>query len=353
MALRLPRLRINRTWLMLFVAVLLGLAATWLMMQYLKGREQRMAAELSLKAKGGPATKVVVATRDLPRGTVISSSMMAGREISSDLVYSETITVDMFDKFEGAKLVRAVERGRPLRTSDMEEKGKDFSDTLGPGLRAITVETDELNSIAQMVKPGNMVDLYLILPDTKDLSGNNQQIVLFMQRVKVIATGQRVSKGEPVSQPGMPQGVVRYGNLTFEVTPDTAARIALAQQLGKIRAVLRPEPDDGVVKLGRINTKNLLRKTTFLKEDPLVDPVERDEAAVEYIIGGRGASGVGNTITVNVPGLAPGTAAGASPGVPGQAVPGAPAGPAMGVPAGIPPAAAQYFPAVPLPPAQK
>jgi hypothetical protein len=149
----------------------------------------------------------------------------------------------------------------------------------------------------------------------------------------------------------MPQGVVRYSNLTFEVTPDTAARIALAQQLGKIRSELRREPDDGVVKLGRINTKNLLRKTTFLKEDVGVDPVERDEAAVEYIIGGRGGGGVGNTITVNVPGLAPGTAAGAPPAMPGA--PGAPGAPAMGVPAGIPPAAAQYFPAVPLPPAQK
>jgi pilus assembly protein CpaB len=353
MALRLPHLRINRTWLMLFLAIGLGLAATWLTLQYLKIREQRMAEDLAARGKGGPGIRVVVPTRDLQRGMAVTQAVVAGREIASDLVYAETITVDMWDRFNGAKLIRNVQRGRPLRLSDLQEEIKDFSRFLENGQRAITIETDEVNSIAQLVKPGNLMDLFLIIADPTDPTASVQQIVLMMQRLKVIATGQRVRGSfEEAPPPGGPQQPgVRYATFTFEVTPEQAARIALAQSLGKFRAVLRNEPDEEVVKLGRINSRNLLKKVAMADT-----PEERDESQVEYIIGGRGQGGVGSTINVNVPGLTPGVAGasgvpgapGALPGVPGG-VPGA-GGPVMGGPPSVPAMAQPYFPLVPQPP---
>lgn len=338
MALRLPRLRINRTWLMLGLAILLGLAATWLTTQYLKVREQRMAADLQAKTKTGPGVKVVVPIKDLQKGQVVAREVVAGREIAADLVYAETVTVDQFEKIEGAKLLRNIERGRPIRLSDVEEKGKDFSDMLGDGMRAITIDIDEVNSIAQMVKPGNLVDLYLLTPDLSDLSTpNNQQVVLFMQRVKVIATGQVVRKDAAPTQPGAPP-VVRYSNLTFEVTPDQAARIALAQQLGKFRAALRKVPDEEVVRLARINTRNLLKKNLTFDE-----PADQAEVGIEYIIGGKGQAGVANTMTVNIPGLSqPPGAAAAAPGAPAGAPVAPPASPGT-VTVPVPASAQQYF----------
>lgn len=338
MALRLDR--INKTWLMLFVAIVMALAAAWLTKKYLEVREQRMQEELASKAEGGPTARVVVPVKNLPGGASVSGDMVAARSIPADLVSSDMITPDTFDKHDGARLLRDVERGHPLRTSDLEEKGKDFSDLIDAGSRAITIDIDELNSIAQMVRPGNLVDLFLIMPDLSNLDGNNQQITLFMQRVKVIATGQTVRKGEAFTapQPGIPQGMVRYSNLTFEVSPDQAARIALAQQLGRIRAVLRKEPDEEIVRLGKINTKNLLKKGYVLD-----GPEEADGDAVEYIIGGKGGGGVGNTITVNVPGLAPPAP---GPGVPATASSAAPAS----LPANIPAAAQQYLQAAPAAP---
>jgi pilus assembly protein CpaB len=346
MAIRLPRLRINRTWAMLFLAIGLGLLATWLTLQYLKIRESRIAADFAARSKGGPGVKVVVPTRDLQRGMAVGAGVVAAREIPSDLVYQETITLDIWDKFEGSRLIRSVERGRPLRLSDLQEQVKDFSKFLENGQRAITVETDEVNSIAQLVRPGNLMDLFLILPDPTDPGATSQQIVLLMQRLKVIATGQRVrgamDEAPPGAQPGAPQAGARYATFTFEVSPEEAARIALAQSLGKFRAVLRNEPDMEVVKLGRINSRNLLKKIALAPEGP----EERDASEIEYIIGGR-SQGIGNTINVSVPGLG-GGAPGAMPGQPGAPVA---AGPVMGVPAAVPQSVQPYFPAVPQPPA--
>lgn len=336
MALRLDR--INRTWLMLFVAIIMALAAAWLTKQYLDVREKRIQEELAQKSKAGPMAKVVVPVKSLQGGSTITGDIVAGRSIPADLLSQDMITPDVFEKYDGAKLLRNVERGLPLRTTDIEEKGKDFSTLLETGSRAITIDIDELNSIAQMVRPGNLVDLFLIMPDAADLSGNNQQITLLMQRVKVIATGQTVRKSEAFTapQPGVPQGVVRYSNLTFEVSPDQAARIALAQQLGRIRAVLRKEPDGEIVRLGKINTKNLLKKG-YMVDTP--DDVNGGD--VQYIIGGKGGGGVGNTITVNVPGMAPPVPG--APGVPATAAPAA----APSLPSNIPPAALQYLQAAP------
>ena len=345
MALRLPRLRINRTWAMLFLAIGLGLLATWLTVQYLRIRESRIAADFEARSKGGPGVRVVVATRDLQRGTplVQSAGAVAGREIPADLVYAETITVDMWDKFDGARLIRNVQRGRPILLSDIQEQVKDFSQFLENGQRAITIETDEVNSIAQLVRPGNLMDLFLIMPDPTDPNATTQQIVLLMQRLKVIATGQRVRGSIMDAAPGSPNAAgTRYATFTFEVSPEDAARLALAQSLGKFRAVLRNEPDTEVVKLGRINSRNLLRKVAIADDAP----EERDPTQVEYIIGGRSSGGIGNTINVSVPGM------GGMPGVPGM--PGAPgqaaAGPVMGVPPTVPQSIQPYFPAVPQPP---
>ena len=74
MALRLDR--INRTWLMLFVAIIMALAAAWLTKQYLDVRERRIQEELADKAKGGPTAKVVVPRNNLPGGTPITGDMV-------------------------------------------------------------------------------------------------------------------------------------------------------------------------------------------------------------------------------------------------------------------------------------
>ena len=138
MALRLDR--INRTWIMLFVAIVMALAAAWLTKKYLEVREQRLQEELASKAGGGPTARVVVPVKNLMAGNAVSGDVVAARSIPADLVSSDMITPDTFDKHDGAKLLREVERGRPLRTSDIEEKGKDFSDLIDPGSRAITID---------------------------------------------------------------------------------------------------------------------------------------------------------------------------------------------------------------------
>jgi pilus assembly protein CpaB len=286
MALRLPRISINRTWLMLVVAVVLALLATLLTTQYLKNREQSMAAQLAAQAsQGGPKIAVVVPVRDLPVGTPLDPSLVAARNVAVDLVYPEAIKADDFDKVKGQSLIRAVYKGRPLLSTDLRPLYADFAGSLAPGTRAMTIDIDELNSISHMLQPGNLIDLMLVMK--RDDGG--QTVVPFMDKMKVLATGQKLIQdtGEDKAQPAASRRTASYTTVTLEVTPVQAARLTLAMDIGKMRAVLRNQSDNKSEDYS-VNAQNILDEVTEHTRN-IKSPLRRSLAggSVEYIIGGN------------------------------------------------------------------
>src|SRR5271167_2258646 len=92
--------RINRTWLLLIIALLLGGLASWLTAHYLKTREKAIEQQVIDKVRGGKTVSVVVPTQDLPRDTQVTANVVAGRDVPADLVYDNTILADNFDSIK-------------------------------------------------------------------------------------------------------------------------------------------------------------------------------------------------------------------------------------------------------------
>jgi len=311
--------RINKMWLLMGAAVVLGLLATWVTTQYLKTREARIEAEAKKRASGGTTVEVVVPRRNLPKGAVVDGNSMAAREVVADTIYDETILAADFGKVQGNKLVRPVEQGRPLRRSDLDVRAKEFAEALPEGKRAITIEIDEINSIAGMVRVGNRLDLMLIVSDNSEGGAGQQQVLSLLQKVKIIATGQVITRAAPVDGP-QPAAAQRYSNVTFEVTPEEGARIALAQTMGKIRAVLRSDEDQAIEPLAKVNTQTVMRGYSPAKKKKGGD-VDGEDVIVEYIIGGKGQGG-GVAPIQNISVNMPGAAAQAAPALPAGAIAG-------------------------------
>lgn len=320
-------------WLLFALAVVLGLAAAMLVSSYLKGREAYLLAEAANKVSGGPTTEVIAAGVNIDRGATLSTANLTKRAILADLVTDEMVLVNDFERVDGVKAVRSIQAGWPLRVADVIEKPKSIAESLEVGMRAITIDVDEINSMSQMVTPGNRVDLMLIVPDGSS-SSDGQRVVLVEQSVKVLATGQRVVS-DRVGASGAPQGrsgsqSERYSSFTFEVTPKTAARIALAQQMGKIRAVLRGSDDVTDVSLNDVTTNAMLSRPAASyagsggaafaastnqaggggRPSAQTGPVSSNSPAgaaqrfngVEYIIGGKGST---TPVNINIPSLFP------------------------------------------------
>jgi pilus assembly protein CpaB len=223
---------------------------------------------------------VVVPTSDLPKGFIIDETVVAARDIAADLVYQDAITIDDFDAINGLPLLRPVQKGRPLMRQDViDDSPKDFSHLLTKGMRAITIEIDEINSIAQMLKPGNFIDLHLIANEPDETQ--SQEVFPFLQHVKVIATGQTTV--ESVSRP-------------VNRNPELEG-IMLAQQTGRIRATLRPHDDMELASYGAVTTRSLLGSA---KKGGGAAPAT---VKVEYIVGGKAGAGAAPPININMPAM--------------------------------------------------
>ncbi|UUZ55955.1 RcpC/CpaB family pilus assembly protein [Massilia sp. H-1] len=129
-----------------------------------------MKAEIAAKGRANVVERVAVAvpTADVPVGTVVNQTNFVARKVEADLVYPDTVLAADFAALEGAKLARPVLRGRPLRLTDLVvPEVKDVSSILpAAGRRAMTIDIDNVNSIAQTLRPNNRIDLFLMTKST-------------------------------------------------------------------------------------------------------------------------------------------------------------------------------------------
>lgn len=247
---------LSNSWVLLFVAVCVAGGLTFLLYKYLNERETKLKAEIAAN-KVRTDIAVVVPARDLPAGTPLSSSDFVSREIQGDLVYDDMVRPENFDQYRASHLVKPVRRGLPLRAADIDAlHGRDFSDVLPAGQRAVTVEIDTVNSTALLLRPGNRVDVYWIgKAFHQDHTSDDRRVAqLMMADALVLATGQDLrprDAGEAAehdqananSSAMSRQEGMGYTTVTLQVPAEDVGRIALAQKIGGLRLILRNADD--------------------------------------------------------------------------------------------------------------
>jgi pilus assembly protein CpaB len=112
---------------------------------------------------------------------------------------------------------------------------------LGPGMRAITVPVNINAGVAGFVFPGDHIDL--VLTQSVEGGGDGQPLKVaetIIRNLRVLATDQRLTEKD---DEGKTQ-VRTFSNVTFEVTPKIAEKIAVAQSLGSLSMSLRSIADN-------------------------------------------------------------------------------------------------------------
>ena len=137
-------------------------------------------------------------------------------------------------KLLGTVVRYPVTAGQPLtRGSIVGPQDRGFlAAALGPGMRAVTVPVNTTSGVAGFVFPGDHVDLML----TQQVAGGGDGPALkvsetIVRNVRVLATDQRFTDKD---EDGKTQ-VRTFSNVTFEVTPRIAEKIAVAQSVGSCR----------------------------------------------------------------------------------------------------------------------
>lgn len=233
-------LAVYRNTALFLAALVCGGVAVFAGKSYL---DQQLDAERArLAPKPARTRDVIVARQDLSKGDVVSAQTMALRRIPEEFVSSSAVLPEQFDGFSGMRLAAPLRSGEQLVASAvLGGENLAFSHRVKPGIRALTIAVDEINSISGMLQPGDRIDLLFSARPPVEGAVRAQEpeaTVPLFQGLLVLATGRQVRAG--VDEGGAQRS---FSTVTVEVEPDHAQRLVVAQRAGKLTAVLR-NPDD-------------------------------------------------------------------------------------------------------------
>src|SRR4051794_18404358 len=203
------------------------------------GAPQAAAATVPM----GP--KVLVAKKALPVGTIIDADSFTFQPWPKELMQGAYYVEGQPDakNLAGTVVRYQITAGQPVtRGSLVGPQDRGFlAAALGAGMRAITVPVNVATGVAGFVFPGDHVDVVL----TQNVEGGGDGPALkvsetIIRNVRVLATDQRITDKDKDGK----TEVKTFSNVTFEVTPRIAEKLAVAQSLGTLSLSLRSIADN-------------------------------------------------------------------------------------------------------------
>lgn len=189
------------------------------------------------EASGGDRVQVLMATQDLPLGTVISQDMLGVWELPESYVENRHIPASDAQRIIGLRVSSAVASNESLLWSDLAntEQRRSLAGLVTSGMRAVSVRTDDTGSFGGLLRPGDRVDVLVTVERTR-----GHETATIAQNLLVLATGQDTG-GQPGARTQRSERSVRQ--VTLRASLEQAQRLQLAQEQGRIGLVLR-NPDD-------------------------------------------------------------------------------------------------------------
>ncbi len=218
----------KRTFLLLLIAVALGLTAAWLANDWILKRT------LSPAEASDDTQPVVVAALEIPLGHQIEGAHIKTVSMPRSVIPKGTFADPL--QVEGRIATQPLFPGEILLEGRVVEHlgGSTLSSIVNPKMRAVTVRVNDVIGVAGFLLPGNRVD---VLASRKE--NRRAMTRTLLQDVKVLAVDQTAStdKNEPV--------IVRA--VTLEMTPKEAEKLVGAREEGTIQLTLRNPGDDSLV----------------------------------------------------------------------------------------------------------
>ena len=263
----------------LVLAIALGAAAAAGVYMYVGSVQQsaqqtaRAAAQqANATAASASRARVVVAKTTLPASTVLTQDNVEVRDVASDAVQPNAATA--MNDVQGKALTVPVAASQQILTPFLANPDqpdiKKLADLVPAGKRAMSVTFTELNTAGGLVAPGDYVDVIGVF--NKNTLGKDESMLL-LQDILVLAVAQNTSvdqlprQGAPTSANGQSQAALPLparGNgstsvplpqptpasvpfapaqtrtVTLAVDPEAAERLALADDYGHLRYIVRP-----------------------------------------------------------------------------------------------------------------
>jgi pilus assembly protein CpaB len=243
--------------------------------------------EEEAKKKFGDEITVLVAKADINEMDTILDGMIEPRSVPRRFVEPSAVAFNTLVKEDsndyamevkriiGNVAIVPIKKGEQLSLNKITEPNMrtGLAPQVAPGKRAISITAGELESVGKLVKPGDRVDVIVVL-NTQVAPGNdstNGKVAkTFMQDAVILAVGRNITNNiaRKIESDGS-SGKTRikslndfdgYASVTLEVDPAQAQALAvvMADPMNKIYLTLRNNDDTDRTNLGGIRKNDLI-----------------------------------------------------------------------------------------------
>lgn len=222
----------------ILLSILLGLITTFAIYKYID--------KIIVENDESKFTKVWVAKVDIPGKTKITNEMIEKKSIKDELIakgaYKES------DVVVGKYAFDNIAQGEQLISSRVGNIEKSyFSFNIPKNQRAVTVEVGLVTGVADLIRPGDYVDVIAYFEGGESSAGGikvnySDASKDMIQNVMVLAVDKGYNFGE---EPGANVAEESLRRITLAVNVWDAEKVVFAQEKGKVHLVLRnPEDKD-------------------------------------------------------------------------------------------------------------
>jgi pilus assembly protein CpaB len=192
-------------------------------------------------AAAGDMQQVVVAMQDIPLGDILTPELVKLEQKPKEMILPGSIS--RIEDIDGRRTRTKLFQGEPILENRLFAKGTSAQGAtalIPKGYRVVPVKVDLVSGGGSMIMPGDRVDVMIHL--VRDTNREIQETVTrtILQDIKVFAVDDVVDlEKEKEGKTSMAAKTI-----SLLVTPDQAAKLMLATQMGVINLVMRSPEDD-------------------------------------------------------------------------------------------------------------
>ncbi len=240
----------------LIIAIACGIWAILLLNSYLKRRETEIWEKIKqVQQQAQPARPpsrmgiILVAQKEILPQVPITPSDLLIKEIPVE--YIQPGAVSSLDEVMGQIASSPIAAGEQILKTKLlppGKIGKSLSEITPAGKRAISVLVDSMTGAANLIRPGDHVDVLALIsmpqttaqPETKSSA---PRLISLFQDVEVLAVGGEFTFSPEIKKEQAKATGAGSGTVTFALNPQEAALLSFVQEHGKIKLSLRSSED--------------------------------------------------------------------------------------------------------------
>ncbi|MEA1973935.1 MAG: Flp pilus assembly protein CpaB [Bacillota bacterium] len=242
--------------LLLIISLIFAGLVSFSVYKYLDAnKESQKVEEIKLK-------ELYVAKVDIEENTKIVNEMIETINVPEDFDVSIYITEkeEIINKFAYSNIIKGEGFAKERLISKDETK---LITKLKKGERAVSISVTQYRAVADLMKPGDLVDIFVYLPEKiyKETIVREDITKLLLQKIKILAIRQEQSRNYDDLEKTLDQYAI-----TLAVNVKDIEKIILSENIGSLKLALRPIDDNETVVTDGEVWKELLLERDIDKE---------------------------------------------------------------------------------------